>query len=113
LSDDAKAYLNSHSWPGNVRELENACKRAQVFANGHCLVREDFTDKAVNSTTNQGAHYNENSANNLIQNEKEQIEAALIKYRGVIKSTALELALSRQALYRRIEKYNIDVDSLC
>ena len=46
-------------------------------------------------------------------NEKEHIEQVLIKHNGVIKHSAAELGLSRQALYRRIEKYQIDVESLC
>ena len=99
LNDEAKHALTNYAWPGNVRELENACKRALVFANNNMLAPSDFqlASSLVTSTTN----------------EKEHIEQVLIKHNGVIKHSAAELGLSRQALYRRIEKYQIDVESLC
>ena len=98
LSEDVKQLLASQQWPGNVRELENACKRALIFANDSVLIPTDFQLVSQVGTS---------------INEKELIEQILIKHNGVIKHTAVELGLSRQALYRRIEKYQIDVESLC
>jgi len=98
LSDDAKQFLLSHTWQGNVRELENACKRAIVFANDQKITVQDFSH--LKSSTKA-------------KNEKQHIEATLVKHAGVIKHAALELGFSRQALYRRIEKYDIDLKSLC
>ena len=99
LSKEASEYLSNYAWPGNVRELENACKRALVFATSKSLVVNDFQ---LNTTQAAPA-----------LNEKAHIEQVLIKHQGVIKHSALELGLSRQALYRRIEKHQIDIDSLC
>jgi DNA-binding NtrC family response regulator len=98
INEDAKQFLLANTWQGNVRELENACKRAKVFAADNHITRNDFTNLQRDSQ---------------LKNEQQQIEAALIKHAGVIKHTANELGYSRQALYRRIEKYNIDVESLC
>jgi DNA-binding NtrC family response regulator len=92
LDDDAKQYLLANAWQGNVRELENACKRAMVFASNQRITRNDFQPLV------QGGN---------VLNEKEQIEKMLIKHEGVIKHAAAELGLSRQALYRRIEKHGI------
>jgi len=98
LSNDAENFLLSNSWQGNVRELENACKRAMVFASDNHITLNDFANlKKTNAT----------------RNEKALIEGALTKHACVIKHAAQELGISRQALYRRIDKYNIDVDSLC
>ncbi|AAZ26462.1 sigma-54-dependent transcriptional regulator [Colwellia psychrerythraea] len=99
LSDEAAQTLTDYTWPGNVRELENACKRALVFANSSTLTASDFQLASSQKEAALG--------------EKGNIEQVLIKHKGVIKHTALELGLSRQALYRRIEKYQIDVGSLC
>lgn len=98
LSDDAKQFLLSHKWPGNVRELENACRRAMIFAVDQNITVDDFTNLQKAKPA---------------ENEQQQIEAALIKHAGVIKHAANALGYSRQALYRRIDKYKIDVDSLC
>ena len=97
LSGDARQYLLSCPWPGNVRELENACKRALVFAQDTCIRAGDFKGLAGENTP---------------ANEKQQIEQVLIKHGGVIKHAATELGLSRQALYRRLQKYRIDPASL-
>jgi DNA-binding NtrC family response regulator len=94
LDDDAKQYLLANNWQGNVRELENACKRAIVFASNQRITQNDF-QSLMQSTS--------------VLNEKEQIEKMLIKHTGVIKHAAEELGLSRQALYRRIEKHGIDI----
>ena len=94
LSDDALSFLQQQSWPGNVRELQNACERAKVFSSSQVLSPADFQLEA-----------------SVAINEKAQIEAALKAHKGVIKQTALALGLSRQALYRRIEKYKIDVEN--
>jgi DNA-binding NtrC family response regulator len=98
LSDDAKQYLLSNTWQGNVRELENACKRAIVFASDNKITQQDF--KSLQHSTQT-------------KNEKQQIEEVLVKHAGVIKHAAEELGFSRQALYRRIDKYEIDLDTLC
>jgi DNA-binding NtrC family response regulator len=34
LSDEARAFLRTHSWPGNVRELENLVHRAFLLTDG-------------------------------------------------------------------------------
>lgn len=98
LSEAAEKYLIQYLWPGNVRELENACKRALVFANSDCLEPNDFQLSLTQVMP--------------VLDEKTNIEQVLIKHSGVIKHTAVELGLSRQALYRRIEKHNIDIDLL-
>ena len=92
LDDDAKQYLLSNTWQGNVRELENACKRAIVFASNQRITQSDFQSLVQSAS---------------VLSEKQQIEKMLVKHTGVIKHAAEELGLSRQALYRRIEKHGI------
>lgn len=94
LSDDAKQYLLAQSWSGNVRELENACKRAIVFASPPEINKQDLLG---------------HQTVDVIESEKQQIEDVLLKHNGVIKYAAEELGLSRQALYRRIEKFQIEI----
>jgi DNA-binding NtrC family response regulator len=94
LDDDAKQYLLANNWQGNVRELENACKRAIIFASNQRITQQDFQSLVQSAS---------------VLNEKEQIEKMLVKHAGVIKHAAAELGLSRQALYRRIEKHGVEI----
>lgn len=42
LTNEALAYLNSHSWPGNVRELQKTIRRAAFLAEGSAIDRVDL-----------------------------------------------------------------------
>lgn len=125
LSKHTQQSLEAHHWPGNVRELENACKRAVILAQSHNLIADDFglidldvtaslqTDVQTSSAqaiskfqpTPVEASYQD--ANSSID-EKANIQAALDNHKGVIARVAKSLGLSRQALYRRMEKYGIE-----
>ena len=43
-----------------------------------------------------------------IEPDQAEIEAALVTYNGVIAKVAKHFGMSRQALYRRLDKYSID-----
>ncbi|MCJ8270956.1 MAG: helix-turn-helix domain-containing protein [Psychrosphaera sp.] len=94
LSRDAEQYLLSHHWPGNVRELENACKRALVFASSALITS---TDLSAQSQQNQ-------------YDEQTHLKQVLDTHQWTIAHAATELGMSRQTLYRRIEKYNLTQD---
>jgi len=91
--------LSNYAWPGNVRELENACKRAGVLKPSGPL---EFTDFGLNQTQNV-TQPNANKEPN-----KDEIEAAMREYQGVVAKVARHFGLSRQALYRRLQKFDID-----
>ncbi len=91
--------LQRYAWPGNVRELENACKRALVVARGDILQLPDFglpLDKAQAKTGGRAPEVSQ-----------ELIEEVLRENCGIVAQAARQLGMSRQALYRRIEKYQI------
>ena len=50
------------------------------------------------------------STNTTVEPDKQQIEQALVAHSGVISRVAKALGLSRQALYRRMEKYGLSVN---
>jgi DNA-binding NtrC family response regulator len=92
LSADAKTALRAHSWPGNVRELKNALQRASLLARGDEITAGDLALTAPPPPE---------------EIDRETIEAALVRAGGVVSQAAAELGLSRQALYRRMEKLSI------
>jgi DNA-binding NtrC family response regulator len=95
LSADAKAALRAHSWPGNVRELKNALQRASLLATGDAITAADLALTAPPPPEMRD------------ELDRETIEAALVRAGGVVSQAAAELGLSRQALYRRMEKLSI------
>lgn len=100
LSVMAEKSLLNHSWPGNVRELENACKRVAVLKPEGILEAADFALTQQASTQQQTTQLKEPS--------KDDLEQALRHYEGVIAKVARHFGLSRQALYRRLQKFEID-----
>ena len=118
VSRQTQTALLAHSWPGNVRELENACKRAVILAANSELTVEDFglttlhaalaTYSATAAAVTEPASIERDPLERTPQAEKTNIEAALEQHNGVIARVAKALGLSRQALYRRMDKYGID-----
>ncbi|MBI3230876.1 MAG: sigma-54-dependent Fis family transcriptional regulator [Burkholderiales bacterium] len=98
LHASAEQALQGHTWPGNVRELKNVMQRAGLLASSDEIKAQDLGLPPVA----------QQSANNVeIELDKETIEQALAKANGVIAQAAQELGLSRQALYRRMDRLGI------
>ena len=102
LSEDAAAALLRHPWPGNVRELKNVMQRAVLLAADARIRAGDLGLPAATA----GAPANGAAA---VENEpdRDAIEQALARTGGVVAQAATELGLSRQALYRRMERLGI------
>ncbi len=99
LDGGARSALAAHAWPGNVRELKNAIDRASLLcSNGVITARDLALGPARNSAGRPSAD---------VEPDKGMIELALQRARGVISQAASDLGLSRQALYRRMEKMGI------
>jgi DNA-binding NtrC family response regulator len=104
LSAALKKEMLRNPWPGNVRELQHAIERAVILCRGTKLEPEDVfgnQNKAVVNTANDLKSYD------LENMERQMIVKALKQFNGNITDAAKELGLSRAALYRRIEKYDI------
>ena len=100
FAEDARRALLAHAWPGNVRELRNAVQRAALLAAGETVGAADLGLPA--SAAGAGA------AASLDEPDRETIEAALERHQGVVAQAAAELGLSRQALYRRMERFGLE-----
>jgi two-component system, NtrC family, response regulator HydG len=102
---DGKAIdkLMSYHFPGNVRELQYSIERAVIMADGHELSSKDIIFSPIES--NVMAEEVEHS--NLGTVEKNTILRVIEKHNGNISKAAKELGITRTALYRRLNKYDI------
>ncbi len=96
LSRAAEDALLKYPFPGNVRELENCMQRASLLAHSEQITVADLNLPEANVCPPAGS------------SEEEWVRRALQEARGVVAVAARSLGLSRQALYRRMEKYGID-----
>jgi DNA-binding NtrC family response regulator len=100
LGDAAREALLAYHWPGNVRELKNAIERASLLAGGSGTIVPTQLNLPQHETIPAAAR-------NLDEPSQPAVEAALRDANGVISRAAQALGLSRQALYRRMERYGI------
>ena len=99
LSPDAERSLARHGWPGNVRELRNMMQRAALLATG-----PEITGASLGLPASRDDLV---CAADEVQIDRETIEQALARSAGVVAHAARDLGLSRQALYRRMEKLGL------
>ena len=124
LGERARAALVQYEWPGNVRELQNRIQRAMLLCGGspiapdHLGLGEDdlpvapgrsdrrrglrqpgparSSDSSPEGTTPRAAHP-----------DRAVIEEALRRSGGIVSKAAVELGISRQAFYRRMDQAGI------
>jgi DNA-binding NtrC family response regulator len=97
LADDARSALVAHAWPGNVRELRNTIQRA-VLLSGERTIRREHLGLPAGAVLRHDAGGEPAAA---------VIRAALASHAGVVAHAARALGMSRQALYRRMDKLGI------
>jgi DNA-binding NtrC family response regulator len=96
LTPEAERALTHYPWPGNVRELQNVMRRA-------CLLSKEpaIGVSALNLPVSATPAVEEPAF------DRDTVEQALARAQGVVAQAARELGLSRQALYRRMEKLGL------
>lgn len=104
LSPDFIQKLKKHSFPGNVRELQYALERTVIMADGSELEASDISFSAIEQTPAQSGVLKNT---NLEEVEKSTILSVIEKNNGNISKSAKELGLTRTALYRRLNKYDL------
>lgn len=97
----AMQAMMEHRWPGNVRELNHVIERAVLMASGTQIRANDLALRPASG-----------SAQKLEDMSLEDVEAHLIKkaldrFGGNVSAAAAALGLSRSALYRRLQRYNL------
>ncbi len=113
LTPDALSALQRYAWPGNVRELENAIEQGLVFSEGTMLEEKELPAFLQSASTRvaqtpgglpipQGDRPLPDILEDL---ERQLIQRAYEKARGVKTETARLLGIKTSALYYKLEKY--------
>ena len=98
LNESLIEKLATYSWPGNIRELDHCIERSVILSNENKLIllmpQDEESDKLITNL-------------NIEEMEEILIKKALKKHKGNISLAAEDLGLSRAALYRRMEKFEL------
>ena len=105
VADEAMEYLVRQPFPGNVRELKNLVERAILMSGKSLLTTEDF--RLANDILPTQPKNVATTAMTLDEAERARIIEAMEKYDGNMTQVAASLGISRQALYRRLEKFGL------
>jgi len=97
FSAAAERALLRHDWPGNVRELANCVRRACLLASTPVIGVQDLVLPAAPGGAEASVR----------EPDRDEIEWALQRAEGIVARAARELGLSRQSLYRRMERLGI------
>ena len=107
FSSEAIAYLTRLPYPGNVRQLKNIVERSILMSEGPVISLDDIERANRMGLSEPKPETASVNGMTLEEMERTAIENALKKHSGNITNAALELGITRQALYRKIEKYGL------
>jgi DNA-binding NtrC family response regulator len=107
LDPRARERLVRYAWPGNVRELENTLRRAVLVSGGDTIHADDLGLGAAPFAAGPALAA---EADEMGLAERVKIERALEEAGGVVAKAAESLGLSRQTLYRKMEKHGLVVE---
>ena len=107
VSAEAFDFLRKLPYPGNIRELKNLVDRTLLVSGKEVLTAADFREQYVEAPAVEGS--SDLSVRPLDNAEQAMIRRAVDLYGNNHSKIAAALGLSRQTLYRRLEKYGIKV----
>ena len=109
FTPSALEWLAAQPWPGNVRQLRQVVERALLVGEGEVV---DTTDLQVLSEAapREAASAPLDGDLTLEEMERRMIEQSLRRAGGNVSQAAKALGLSRAALYRRCEKYGLEIE---
>jgi two-component system response regulator HydG len=111
IAPGAAAKLIEYPWPGNVRELRNCIERAVALARYEQIVVEDLPDRVQNHQSTRLVLAGDDPSEMLSMDEVEKryVLRVLEAVTGNKTAAARILGFERKTLYRKLERYGIDL----
>lgn len=111
VSKTAMKWLQQLPLPGNIRQLKNLVERSILVSKGNELGIDDFKSQLEQSPIKQGnAKVPAVGSITLEEMEIEMIKKAMLYHKNKVAKAATALGLTRSALYRRLDKFEIPYD---
>ena len=101
LATDAERALLAYAWPGNVRELRHVMERAALLCPSGTVAAAALTLGVPQATQDMMEQMT------LEQAEAWLVQRALTRHADNLQTAADALGITRQALYRRMEKHGL------
>ena len=105
MSEQAKKALCQYDWPGNIRELSHVIERAILLSDSAEIAVSGLNEPMTINSANEMPFMTIDEA------EQQLIKLALQKSHGRVIEAGELLGLGKNAIYRRLEKYQIDSKS--
>ncbi len=102
ISPKAMEKMMDYRWPGNIRELEHSIEKAVILSETEILRVTDLFHGYAEFEKQEVMPVK------LEEMEKKMIIRAIVKNMGNIKAAASQLGITRQTLYNKMKKYNIE-----
>ncbi|HSS47185.1 MAG TPA: sigma-54-dependent Fis family transcriptional regulator [Burkholderiales bacterium] len=108
IDDAALGQLEHYLWPGNIRQLRNVLRTVLALREGDVITVKDLPQEIVGCRS----HARENGAaaaalNPLESAERDALVRELGNHHWNITSVARQLKISRNTLYRKMQRLNI------
>lgn len=102
INEKALEKLKSYPWPGNIRELQHTIEKAVILSDAKTLRTDDFQLKQISEPT-----INKEQVS-LDEMEHQMIANAIKRHEGNLSAAAKQLGITRQTLYNKMKKYEIE-----
>ena len=103
LTQETRNMLYQYNWPGNIRELANVIEKAVVFSDSKQITPDLLPSEILEYAPGLTGV----SLERLEQREKETITLALNASKGNVSEAAKSIGISRNTLYRKIDKFGL------
>ena len=111
VSKNAMKWLQQLPLPGNIRQLKNVVERSILVSNKNVLEIDDFkTQLELSPQKNGNTKWPGVGTITLEEMEIEMIKRAMAFHKNRVSKAATALGLTRSALYRRLDKFEIPYD---